>query len=136
MDVYVPMFCYKFYETNSRAQFHGKMLWWQLPWQQLEFCFLIGYNIGSCPPSRVAIILATFYEVGPRCLTSTTGAPRPRSWGWQTQELIREHGVGVDDDAGVVGVDAAVEQRDKVISSRQVGVVVVRIFTILVVSAE
>ena len=41
------------------------LLGWQLPWQQLEFCFLIGYNIKSCHPSRVAII-ASLYEMEPR----------------------------------------------------------------------
>ena len=36
------------------------LLRWQLPWQHLEYCFLIGYNIRSCHLSRIAII-ALFY---------------------------------------------------------------------------
>ena len=36
---------------------------WQLPWQQLEYCFVIGCDIWRYHSSRVAL-RATFYEMG------------------------------------------------------------------------
>ena len=38
---------------------------WQLPWQRLEFCFLIGYDAGSCHSGRVAIIAQLSMKWGP-----------------------------------------------------------------------
>ena len=51
------------------------------------------------------------------------------------EHVFREHGVGVDDDAGMVGVDSGVEQRDKIF--RDVAVLtIVAVVTVLLVSGE